>query len=232
MALMEKQSSPVLAEEQAQFMTKVYLWMAFGLATTAYTSYMVANSETLLNLILGNKMTFYGLMFAELGLVVAISALIRKISAAMATGLFFIYSLLNGLTFSVIFMAYTHQSIVSTFGVTAGMFAGLSAYGFITRRDLSAMGAFMISALFGLILGMVVNMFLHNGLLQLVLSLSGVVIFSGLIAYDTQKIKSFNTPGGLGTEDGQKNAVYGALILYLDFINLFLQLLQFTGRRR
>jgi FtsH-binding integral membrane protein len=232
MALIEKPNSMALGQEQAQFMTKVYLWMTFGLATTAYTSYMVSNSDALMGLILSNKIAFYGLMFVELGLVVAISAFIRKISAAMATGLFFLYSLLNGVTFSVIFLAYTHQSIVSTFGVTAGMFAGLSAYGFITRRDLSALGAFMISALFGLILGMVVNLFLHNGLLNLVLNLAGVVIFSGLIAYDTQKIKGFNTPGSQGTDDGQKNAIYGALILYLDFINLFLRLLQLTGRRR
>jgi len=232
MPFLEKQQNPALAEEQAQFMTKVYLWMTFGLATTAYTSYMAIHSEALLGLILGSKMGFYGLLFAELGLVVVISAFLRKMSAFMATSLFFVYALLNGLTFSVIFWAYTSQSIVNAFGITAGMFAGLSAFGFITKRDLSAMGAFMISALFGLILGMVVNLFLHNGLLDLVLSLSAVVIFSGLIAYDTQKIKSLNAPGLIGTEDGQKYAIFGALTLYLDFINLFLNLLRLTGRRR
>ena len=225
-------SNAALAEEQAQFMTKVYLWMTFGLATTAYTSYMAMHSPMLISMIQGNHMVFYGFLIAELILVVAISALINKISAFMATTLFFVYSLLNGLTFSVIFMAFTSQSVVSAFGVTAGMFAGLSAFGFLTRKDLSAMGAFMISALFGLILGMVVNMFLHNSLVDLVLTLAGVVIFSGLIAYDTQKIKGFCTAGSGNTEDRQKNAIYGALILYLDFINLFIRMLEFTGRRR
>jgi FtsH-binding integral membrane protein len=232
MALMEQHNSQALAEEQARFMTKVYLWMSFGLATTAYTAYITANSPALLGLVMGSKLGFYGLLILEFGLVFAISALIRKISAMVATGLFFLYALANGLTFSVIFLAYTQQSIVSAFGITAGMFAGLSAFGFITKRDLSALGAFMISALFGLVLGMVVNLFLHNGLLDWVLSMSAVVIFSGLIAYDTQKIKSYNTPGSLGTEDSGKNAIYGALVLYLDFINLFLNMLRLMGGRR
>lgn len=232
MPFLEKPANQALAQDQAQFMTKVYLWMTFGLATTAYTSYVTSHSPMLLQMLLGSKMAFYGLLFAELGLVVAISALIRKISAFMATSLFFVYALLNGLTFSVILLAYTGQSVASAFGVTAGMFAGLSAFGFITKKDLSAMGSFMISALFGLILGMVVNLFLHNGLVDLVLSLSAVVIFSGLIAYDTQKIKSFNTGGAFSSEDGQKVAIYGALTLYLDFINLFLNILRLTGRRR
>lgn len=232
MPLMEQQNSQALATEQAQFMTKVYLWMSFGLATTAYTAYVTINSPALLNLVMGSKMGFYGLLILEFGLVMAITALIKKISAMMATGLFFLYALVNGLTFAVIFLAYTQQSIVSAFGITAGMFAGLSAFGFITKRDLSALGAFMISALFGLVLGMVVNLFLHNGLLDWVLSLSAVVIFSGLIAYDTQKIKGYNAPGSAGTEEGSKNAIYGALVLYLDFINLFLNMLRLMGRRR
>jgi FtsH-binding integral membrane protein len=150
----------------------------------------------------------------------------------MAAVMFFVYSLVSGLTFSVIFLAYTQQSIFSTFGVTAGMFAGLSVFGYTTKKDLTAMGAFLFAALIGLVLAMLVNLFLHNGLMDLILSGVAVIIFSGLTAYDTQKIKALNTLGNEGTGEDMKEAVYGALTLYLDFINLFLNLLRFMGRRR
>lgn len=230
MSSIDRYSPEQLAAEQSRFMSKVYLWMAFGLFTTAYASYMTANSEALLSLIFSNKLIFYGLIIGELALVISFTALIRKISAPVALVMFFLYAMLNGLTFSEIFIVYTQQSIASSFGVTAGMFLGLSAYGFLTKRDLSAMGALMVSALLGLILAMVVNLFLHNSTLDWLTSIAGVFIFSGLIAYDTQKIKAMNLMGEAA--DQTKVAVYGALTLYLDFINLFLSLLRFSGRRR
>lgn len=232
MSLIGKYSPEQIAAEQARFMTKVYMWMAFGLFATAYASYMTINSEVLLQLIFGNKMVFYGLLIGEFLLVMGISALMQRMSSFMAMALFFLYAVMNGLTFSVIFLVYTQQSIVEAFGITAGMFAGLSAYGFFTKRDLSPMGAFMISALWGLILASVVNLFFHNGIVTWITSVAGVVIFSGLTAYDTQKIKAMNVIGNEGTAEDTKEAVYGALILYLDFINLFLSLLRLFGRRK
>jgi hypothetical protein len=162
-----------------------------------------------------------------LALVWTLSAAIQKIGPLAAACLFFLYSAVNGLTFSIIFLAYTQQSIMATFGVTGGMFAGLSLFGYVTKKDLTAMGSFLFAALIGLVLAMLVNLFLHNGLMDLILSALGVVIFSGLTAYDTQKIKAMNTGG-----EAMNLAVYGALALYLDFINLFLSLLRFMGRRR
>lgn len=232
MSLIGKYSPEQIAAEQARFMTKVYMWMAFGLCATAYASYMTINSEVLLQLIFGNKMVFYGLLIGEFALVMVISGLMQRMSSFMAMALFFLYAVMNGLTFSVIFLVYTQQSIVEAFGITAGMFAGLSAYGFFTKRDLSPMGAFMISALWGLILASVVNLFFHNGIVTWITSVAGVVIFSGLTAYDTQKIKELNVIGNEGTAEDTKEAVYGALTLYLDFINLFLSLLRLFGRRK
>lgn len=232
MALIEKRSHEQIAAEQARFMTKVYLWMAFGLFATAYASYMTYSSEFLLSLILGNKWVFYGLLIGEVVLVMSLSALIQRINVFMTMTLFFLYAVMNGLTFSVIFMIYTQQSIVSAFGITAGMFAGLSAYGYVTKRDLSPMGSFMISALWGLILASVVNLFFHNGIVDWITAVAGVIIFSGLTAYDTQKIKALNVIGNEGTAEDTKEAVYGALTLYLDFINLFLSLLRLFGKRR
>lgn len=233
MGLIEQHNYPEIAAEQARFMTQVYVWMSFGLFTTAYTGYVVSNSQPLLEMIFsGGRFVFYGLLFLELALVWGLSAGIRKMSPLMAAVMFFVYAMVNGLTFSVIFLAYTQQSIMSTFGITAGMFAGLSAFGYLTKKDLTAMGSFLFAALLGLILAMIVNLFLHNGLMQIVLSVAGVIIFSGLTAYDTQKVKALNTLGNEGTGEDMKEAVYGALTLYLDFINLFLNLLRLMGRRR
>lgn len=232
MGFMEQHQSQEIAAEQARFMTKVYLWMAFGLFTTAYTGYMVSVSRPLLELIFGNQLIFWGLIILELVLVGTLSALIRKLSAFAAVSLFFAYALVNGLTFSVLFLAYTQQSLMSAFGITGGMFAGLSAFGYFTKKDLSAMGAFMFSALLGLLLAMVVNIFMHNSLLDLVISVVAVIVFSGLTAYDTQKIKAMNVLGNEGTGEDTKEAVYGALTLYLDFINLFIHILRLTGNRR
>ncbi len=232
MTSLERFSPEQIAAENARFMTKVYLWMAFGLFVTAYASYMTANSELLIRLILGNKLVFYGLIIGELALVASLAGWIRKMSALMAMTIFFAYATLNGLTLSIIFLIYTQESLMSVFGITAGMFVGLSAYGLITKKDLSAMGAFCYSALWGLILASVVNLFFHNGLVQWVTSIASVVIFSGLTAYDTQKIKAMNIIGNEGTEEDTKEAINGALALYLDFVNLFLNLLRLFGRRR
>ena len=149
-----------------------------------------------------------------------------------AAGLFYVYAILNGLTLSVVFLIYTKGSIATTFFVTAGTFAGMSAYGYITKRDLTSVGNFMMMGLFGLIIASVVNMFMRSEMIYWVTTYAGILIFVGLTAYDTQKIKELNVIGNAGTDEDHKEAIHGALILYLDFINLFLYLLRLLGRRR
>jgi FtsH-binding integral membrane protein len=156
----------------------------------------------------------------------------RRLSAIGAAALFYVYAIMNGLTLSVVFLVYTQESIASTFFVTAGTFAGMSAYGYLTKRDLTSAGSFFFMGLWGLIIAMVVNMFLHSPMLYWGISIFGVLIFVGLTAYDTQKIKELNVIGNSGTDEDHKEAIHGALILYLDFVNLFLYLLRLLGRRR
>ena len=227
------QPSPVqVAQNEATFMRKVYAYMTAGLAITALTSFLIAHSPTMISLIFGNRIVFYALLLGELGMVVAFSAMARRMSVGDAATLLFCYSIVNGLTLSFIFLIYTQASIAQTFFVAAGTFGGMSVYGYTTKRDLSGMGSFAIMALWGLILASIVNLFLRSPAFYWMLTYAGVLIFVALTAYDTQKIKTLNALGPDGSEAQTKGAMQGALILYLDFVNLFLYLLRIFGRRR
>ncbi|MDA3902000.1 MAG: Bax inhibitor-1/YccA family protein [Desulfuromusa sp.] len=214
------------------FFQKVYLWMTAGLAVTALASFLMLSSPSAQQLIFGNRMVFYGLIFAELGLVIAMSAAINRISAATATLMFLGYSALNGITFAAVFLIYTNSSIASAFLVTSGTFAAMSIYGYATKRDLTGMGSFLFMGLVGIIIASVVNMFLHSEMIYWITSYVGVFIFVGLTAYDTQKIKQIGQAGFANEQDRHKAAILGALRLYLDFINLFLMLLRVMGNKR
>lgn len=206
-------------------MRGVYGWMGGGLFLTAFVAMVTASSPVLLQAILGNRLLFYALVFGELGLVVAISGAINRISTATASALFLLYAALNGVTMSTIFVAYTQSSIASTFLVTAGMFGAMSLYGYLTKSDLSSWGSFLFMGLIGVVIASLVNIFLQSPMVNWVMSLCGVIVFTGLTAYDTQRIKQMGSAGG-------KGAIVGALTLYLDFINMFLLLLRFFGNRR
>lgn len=218
---------------QATLFKNVYSWMALALIVTGLTSFFVANSETLLNVVYGNKILFYIILFAPIGLVWYLSARINTLSLSSATLLFIVYSVLNGLTFSFIFLIYTMSSISSTFFITAGTFAAMALIGTFTKRDLSKLGGILIMALIGLIIASVVNIFWNNGMMAMIISYVGVLLFVGLTAYDAQKIKRLiNEHGDEVNESTQKIALLGALTLYLDFINLFLFLLRILGSRK
>jgi len=222
------------ARQQAStvFLAKVFNWMAIGLAITGVVAYFVAASGMARTLI--SSPIFFILVLAELGLVFFLSARIERIQPTTATGLFVGYSALNGVTLSLIFLAYTHTSIAATFVVTAGMFAAMAVYGMVTKRDLSGLGSFMFMGLIGLILASVVNIFLQSSALYWAISAIGVLVFVGLTAYDVQKIKNIGENGIMTQGDAaiRKGAIIGALALYLDFINLFLMLLRFFGGSR
>jgi uncharacterized protein len=217
---------------QTGFVARVYNWMGLGLATTAVVSLLTASSPSLLNFIFGNQLVFFGLIIAELGLVMALSAAIGRLQATTAVMMFFIYSALNGLTLSAIFLAYTSASIANTFFVTAGTFGAMSLYGYTTKRDLTSWGSFLFMGLIGIILASVVNIFLKSEAIYWVITYAGVLVFVGLTAYDTQQIKAMALQGFGDEETERKGAVIGALRLYLDFVNLFLMLLNIFGRRR
>lgn len=223
-------SSAIVATNS--FFPRVYAWMTAGLALTALAALFTLSSESMLQLIFGNKMVFYGLMFGELGLVIALSAAINRISATTATLMFMLYSALSGITFASIFLVYTQSSIVSTFFISAGTFAGMSIYGMATKRDLTGWGSFLFMGLIGIIIASVVNIFMQSAMISWVVSYVGVFIFVGLTAYDTQKLKRISQNGFADGESRQKATILGALTLYLDFINLFLMLLRVMGSRR
>jgi FtsH-binding integral membrane protein len=216
---------------QVSFFPRVYNWMAAGLGLTALVSLLTAASPAMLQLIFGNRLVFFGLVIAELGLVIALSGAIRRLSAFAATGMFLLYAALSGVTFAAIFIVYTRSSIASAFFVTAGTFGVMSLYGHVTRRDLTSWGSFLFMGLVGVILASVVNLFLHSEMVYWVSTYAGILVFVGLTAYDTQKLKVL-ARAGLSGEERQKAAIIGALQLYLDFVNLFLMLLRIFGRRR
>jgi FtsH-binding integral membrane protein len=202
--------------------------MSLGLATTGFVALGVAHSPAAIDFLLQNRIAFFAIMFAQLGLVVGLSAAARRISTAAAATLFFAYAALTGVTFSTLFLLYTASSIATTFFVTAGAFAGLAIYGATTRSDLSAVGRFGMFALFGIIIASLVNLFLRSSGLDWIITSVGVVLFAGLTAYDTQRLKMLYAEG-----DAEGNLpLVGALTLYLDFINMFLFLLRLTGDRR
>lgn len=205
-----------------------YRWMAAGLGVTGLVAMLVASSPAALELILGNRIVFYGLLFAQLALVFTFNGAARRASTAAVAGMFFLYAALTGATLSVIFLVYTMASIASVFFVTAGAFAGLSLVGLVTKKDLSAVGRFAIFAVFGIILASIVNIFLASSSLAFLISIVGVLVFAGLTAYDTQKLKELFAYGNVHAN----MPLVGALTLYLDFINMFLFLLRLFGRRR
>jgi hypothetical protein len=221
-----------IASEQAAFMRKVFGIMATGLVATGLTAFFVAHSETAIRFIFGNPLVFFGLLLGELAMVWSFSRVARRFSAAATGALFYAYAVVNGLTLTIFVLRYTRESLESTFFITAGMFAGLSAYGYVTKRNLTGLGNFMMMGLWGLILAGVVNIFLGSSMMSWGISIFGVIIFTGLTAYDVQKIKTLNVIGQAGGEQTQKEAIQGALILYLDFVNLFIELLSLTNRRR
>lgn len=213
-------------------MRKVYLWMTLALVITAITAYGVATSPAAIQFILGNRIVFFGLIIAEFALVFAVGGIINRLSITTATLLFTLYSVVNGATLSVVLLAYTHESVTQVFFITAGTFAAMSAVGYLTKRDLSSVGRILFMALIGLIIATVVNIFWKNSGFMAILNYLGVLIFVGLTAYDTQKIKNMLLTAEDGGEVGQKMALLGALTLYLDFINLFLYLLRILGKSR
>ena len=217
-----------------QFIRSVYNWMAAGLALTGVVALYTASSETLIRLIFSNQLLFFGLIIGELALVFFLSARIQKIQASTATGLFMLYSALNGLTLSFVFLIYTSSSVASVFFICAATFGACSVYGMITKRDLTSMGGFMTMGLIGIVIASVVNMFIQSSGMSMIISYIGVIVFVGLTAYDTQKLKmmALSQPAGLEAGVVRKGTILGALTLYLDFINLFLMLLRILGDRR
>lgn len=213
-------------------MRKVFVWMTLALAITGITAFGVATSPTLLAIIFGSKLMFWGLIIAEFALVFAISGAINKLSLATATLLFILYSVVNGATLSVIFLAFSTAVIAKTFFITAGTFGVMALVGYTTKTDLTSMGKLLFMALLGIIIASVVNMFVHSSGFDLIISYIGVLIFVGLTAYDTQKIKQLCLMAPDGGEMSQKLALIGALELYLDFINLFLYLLRIFGNNK
>lgn len=213
---------------QNTLVRQVYAWMGVGLAITAFMALVTLSSPAILNAITGNRLLFYGLLFGELALVFTLSGAIDRLSTTTATLLFTAYSALNGVTLSILALVYTANSIASTFVITAGMFGAMSIYGYVTRRDLTSWGSFLFMGLIGVLIASVVNIFVGSSAVSWVISGIGVIVFTGLTAYDTWKIKAMAAQG----TEGRKPAILGALTLYLDFINLFLMLLRFTGNRR
>lgn len=218
---------------QASLFRSVYVWMTLALVITGFTALYVAKSYTLLNLMLQNQMAFWGVLIAELGLVFYMSARINRISFTTVTILFIVYSILNGVTMSMLFLIYTMSSIATTFFVTAGTFGAMALFGYATKKDLTRIGNLCIMGVIGLIIASLVNMFLHNSMMDLIISYVGVLLFVGLTAYDSQKIKQMLSGEDIEVnETTQKIALMGALTLYLDFINLFLYLLRILGDRK
>jgi uncharacterized protein len=218
--------------ETKRFFVRVYGWMSLALIITGFTAFKTAISPEITQFIFGQRFVFYGMLILELVMVGYLAGAIHKMSAITATIVFALYSVLNGLTLASIFFVFTAESIANVFFIAAGTFAAMSAYGYFTKKDLTKLGNILIMALLGLIIASVVNLFMQSEMLYWISSYVGVLIFVGLIAYDTQKLKKLNIIGNEGTDEDKKEAIIGALTLYLDFINLFLYLLRIFGRRK
>jgi FtsH-binding integral membrane protein len=219
-------------EASTIFLAKVFNWMAIGLGLTGVVAFFTAQSGLAMQIV--RSPLFYVMIFAELGLVFYLSARVEKMQASTATGVFVGYAALNGLTLSTIFLGYTHSSIASTFFITAGMFGAMAIFGLVTKRDLSAFGSFLFMGLIGIIIASLVNIFLQNSAMSWIISMVGVLVFTGLTAYDVQRIKNMGEQGIMtqGDEAIKKGSIMGALALYLDFINLFIMMLRFFGGSR
>jgi len=220
----------VAAERVNGFLRGVYGWMCAGLAITALTAWVVAGTPAVVYALAGNRLMFWAVIIAQFGIVLALSARVQRLAPGTASLLFVVYSILTGVTLSFVLLAFTGESVATTFLVSAGMFGALAVYGTTTRRDLTGWGSFFFMGLIGLVLASLVGMFWHNDALQFVISFIGVIVFTGLTAYDAQRLRvmALSMPeGGAGAYQ-----IVGALALYLDFINLFLFLLRFMGNRR
>lgn len=217
---------------QSTFINKVYSWMALALAITGFVAMRAASSEALMSLVFSNQLIFFAILIGQVGLVIWLSRSIENMPVNKAITLFLLYSALNGLTFSIFFLVYTAASIASTFFITAGTFGVMSAYGYFTKSDLSSWGNILFMALIGIIIASIVNIFWHNEAFYWIITYAGVLVFVGLTAYDTQKIKNMSLQLEVESEAGQKGAILGALALYLDFINMFIFLLRIFGDRR
>jgi len=227
--VLRPQTAPYQADSADRtFFASVCRWMTLGLVVTALVAFVTAGALAS-GAIPFNKWVFYGLMLAELGLVVAISAMVNRLSAAAAGGLFLLYSALNGATLSIVLLLYTGTSVALAFGVTAGTFGAMSVYGTVTKKDLTSWGSFLMMGLIGVIIAGLVNLFLRSSMMSFVISCASVVVFTGLTAYDTQKLRAYARQGGGSVAAAP---VAGALTLYLDFINLFLAILRLVGDRR
>jgi len=218
--------------ENNRFMIKVYSWMALALTVTGVVAAWVATVPPLIETITGSKWVLFGLFLAELVVVMVMVSTISRISSSTAVWLFMLYSVLNGLTLSVIFLVFTSESIALAFYVTAGTFALMSLVGWVTRADLTSVGNLLLMALLGLVLASLVNLYFQNETVYWISTYAGILIFTGLIAYDTQKIRQMNVLGNEGSEADKKESVLGALTLYLDFINLFLSFLRIFGKKK
>ena len=215
------------------YMAQVYGWMASGLFLTAFIAWYAANTPAVMQFVFASKITFFGLIIAQLALVFVISGLVHKLSGAVATSLFMLYSALFFLNLSCIFVFYTYSSIASTFVVAGGMFGAMSLYGYTTKRDLSGFGNILFMALIGIVLASLVNFWLQSEALMWAVTYIGVVVFVGLTAYDTQKLKNIGQQIDVNDRENlRRYSIVGALTLYLDFINLFLMLLRIFGNRR
>ncbi len=218
------------AEQTSVFLNAVYGWMCFGLIVTAATAWFTAASPTLVRTILANGPLFWGLAFVQLAIVFVLSARVQQLSSTTAAMLFIVYSALTGLSLSFVLLAYTGESIATTFLVSGGAFAGLAVYGATTKRSLGGLGQFLFMGLIGVVLSSIIGIFWHSDALQFVLSFVGVIVFAGLTVYDAQRLAVMAREAP--PDDVSSYAIVGALALYLDFMNLFLFLLRFTGNRR
>lgn len=219
----------------SRFYARTYGWMAVGLLITTFVSFAVCQSESAIQFIFGNRWVFYCLLFGELGLVSVLSVIQRRLSPEAALAGFLAYSGLNGLTLGVIFLAYTLESVFQIFMVSSAMFAGLAVFGAVTRKDLSAIGTFFAMGLWGMIILGFANVFMGSESLSMGLGAAGVLVFSGLTAWESQKVRLLALEHASGSTDSaeeRKAAIYGALSMYLNFINLFLSFLRLFGKRR
>ncbi|MEE9466288.1 MAG: Bax inhibitor-1/YccA family protein [Candidatus Neomarinimicrobiota bacterium] len=225
--LLAQLSDREIAAEQQAFMVQVFGWMSAGLLVSGLVAHWIAT-----NLGVIGMGTFLFSAILQLVVVVSLIKRVERMSARQATGLFIFYSALTGVTLSTLLLIYTAESVASTFIITAGVFSVMALYGYTTKKDLTSWGSFLFMGLIGIIIASLVNLFLRSSGMAIVIAYIGVLVFTGLTAYDVQKIKESNIIGNAGTEEDTKEAVIGALRLYLDFINLFIMLLHITGDRR
>ena len=238
-SIIREQESGINARERERYMPaafsvlmrKVYVWMTLALVITGFTAYYVAHSTSFVYTLMSSSGLMWGLIIAELALVIGLSAAIHKLSLTVATLMFVVYSIINGLTLSFIFFAYTESSIAQVFFITAGTFGAMALIGYTTKTDLTSLGKYLFMGLIGIIIATLVNLFFNNNMVTMIVSYLGVLIFVGLTAYDSQKIKKMCMSFEYADTNAQKMALLGALTLYLDFINLFTYLLRIFGRR-